>query len=507
MGRNKFKITVLAAAVAISLGGCATYDRYIAENNSWVSCVAGGVVGAAAGGLIAAANSKSIADGAVIGGMAGCGAGLLYKQRVDRLQAIAAEENLKMTVRELQATAASATSGGAPTLTSVGVEAQIELEEMFPVGSAQLTPEGARKLSRVAAEFVERQSGTPGQADSPTARKKVLVVGHTDATGSAEFNQKLSEQRARAVGQILSAAGISPADIYYQGAGASRPVASNTTAEGRAQNRRVEFVEVDNEALLVERVRVERSNSKYLAHGTAPVSVTKATVGKSPTPAAPSTPSTPASKPVVQQPVAKEPKPTGMSLEGRGGIDFAGQRVTDTRSQLAANIQPKTSTFAFISKAHADAPVNSCVADMPRVSGQVKNLASGNPLAENSTVDFLPGFNGKPWAAQVNGHIVALGPVYILREDAKVPQNPAMQFVTNAGTAQKKETPKYHAMANTYEGDTQVLYRVFAVDQKQSPVTCIDIVFDKRAGQAVDGEIYYPKQGDAYVAQFKPLRR
>ena len=65
----------------------------------------------------------------------------------------------------------------------------------------------------------------------------------------------------------------------------------------------------------------------------------------------------------------------------------------------------------------------------------------------------------------------------------------------------------YQAVANTYEGETQVLYRVFAVDQKKSPVSCMDIVFDKRAGNAVAGEIYYPKQGDAYVAQFQPIRR
>lgn len=82
-----------------------------------------------------------------------------------------------------------------------------------------------------------------------------------------------------------------------------------------------------------------------------------------------------------------------------------------------------------------------------------------------------------------------------------------MQFITDYATAQKKQSQSYASVANTYEGESQILYRVFAVDQQKSPITCIDIVFDKRAGNAVAGEIYYPKQGDAYVAQFMPIRR
>lgn len=82
-----------------------------------------------------------------------------------------------------------------------------------------------------------------------------------------------------------------------------------------------------------------------------------------------------------------------------------------------------------------------------------------------------------------------------------------MQFTSNVGTANRKDSAPFKSVANTYEGETQVLYRVFALDQKSTPVSCMDIVFDKRAGNAVAGEIYYPKQGDAYVAQFQPKKR
>lgn len=506
--------TALAVAVAVGLSGCATIDRTVAENDSWVSCVGGGLIGGLAGAAVGAltkGDGEAIAVGAVVGAAAGCGAGLLYKKRVDRLQAIAKEEGLQMKVRELKALETPATAGQAAKFKPVGIEAELQLQEMFPVGSATLTPEGYRKLTRVAGEFVEKREAAqaqPGQAQLP--RKKVLVVGHTDSTGPAELNQKLSEQRARAVGEILAAAGVAKSDIYYQGAGASRPIASNTTEQGRADNRRVEFIEVENEDLLVKRVQEERNNSKYLAHGTAPAAKVKP-VSTKPAPVVKTEPAVQA--PAVQEPVVTAPTPAPVSapatiaLEGKGGIDFGGKLVTTTNSTLASGIQPKTSDFELISTAYASAPVSSCVGDMPRVEGEVKNLSTDQPLNEYATTEFFPGLNGKPWGAPVNGHVASVGPVAVLRDEAKVAQNPTMQFISNYKSSNKKQTQPYQAVANTYEGETQVLYRVFAVDQKKSPVSCMDIVFDKRAGNAVAGEIYYPKQGDAYVAQFQPIRR
>ena len=67
------------------------------------------------------------------------------------------------------------------------------------------------------------------------------VYGHTDSTGSAQLNQTLSENRARTVGDYLSMQGVSQARIRTQGYGATMPVATNATPEGRAKNRRVEI--------------------------------------------------------------------------------------------------------------------------------------------------------------------------------------------------------------------------------------------------------------------------
>ena len=69
----------------------------------------------------------------------------------------------------------------------------------------------------------------------------VEVAGHTDSTGSAQYNQQLSEQRANSVAQYLESQGLASNRVVTIGAGETRPVADNSTPEGRAANRRVEL--------------------------------------------------------------------------------------------------------------------------------------------------------------------------------------------------------------------------------------------------------------------------
>ena len=68
----------------------------------------------------------------------------------------------------------------------------------------------------------------------------LVAVGHTDSTGSNEYNQKLSERRAAAVKAYLVSKGVDQNRIYTEGKGETAPVASNASSDGRAQNRRVE---------------------------------------------------------------------------------------------------------------------------------------------------------------------------------------------------------------------------------------------------------------------------
>ena len=72
------------------------------------------------------------------------------------------------------------------------------------------------------------------------------IVGHTDNSGSAAYNQSLSERRANSVADVLLDGGVAFSRIQTFGRGEDQPIASNLTAEGKAQNRRVEIVILPN---------------------------------------------------------------------------------------------------------------------------------------------------------------------------------------------------------------------------------------------------------------------
>ena len=72
--------------------------------------------------------------------------------------------------------------------------------------------------------------------------KRVLIEGFTDSTGTDEVNQPLSAARAQAVKDYITSKGVPDANVEATGMGSKQPVASNDTAEGRAQNRRVELL-------------------------------------------------------------------------------------------------------------------------------------------------------------------------------------------------------------------------------------------------------------------------
>lgn len=103
---------------------------------------------------------------------------------------------------------------------------------LFERRSAEITPAGEKLLKKNIEE---------GRARFKRAIY-IEVVGHTDDVGDNDYNQKLSEQRAEAVGRYLVEAGIDPNKILMVGAGETAPIASNATPEGRAENRRVEVL-------------------------------------------------------------------------------------------------------------------------------------------------------------------------------------------------------------------------------------------------------------------------
>ena len=102
---------------------------------------------------------------------------------------------------------------------------------LFPSGESSLLPSAMLKLNDVADALTKSNP-----------ESKIVVEGHTDSQGKAGFNQQLSLARASSVRDYLVSRGIAQDRITAQGMGSSRPIAPNNTAEGRADNRRVEII-------------------------------------------------------------------------------------------------------------------------------------------------------------------------------------------------------------------------------------------------------------------------
>ncbi len=100
----------------------------------------------------------------------------------------------------------------------------------FETGKATLLPASNALLDEVAKML----------KDNPQV-EQISVEGHTDSTGSPDFNRKLSQQRAESVAKYLSGKGVKAARMEPKGFGPDRPVADNETEQGRDANRRVEF--------------------------------------------------------------------------------------------------------------------------------------------------------------------------------------------------------------------------------------------------------------------------
>ncbi len=104
---------------------------------------------------------------------------------------------------------------------------------LFDPGKADIKPESDETL-KVIADYLKAHPD-----------KKFVIVGHTDNTGDFDANVKLSQERAQAVMQeLISKYSVSPDQLRAYGDGPTAPVISNATGEGKAQNRRVDFVEL-----------------------------------------------------------------------------------------------------------------------------------------------------------------------------------------------------------------------------------------------------------------------
>ncbi|PLY12879.1 MAG: hypothetical protein C0631_15590 [Sedimenticola sp.] len=201
--------------IAFLIGGCTTTDPYTRETKT-SNTAKGAGIGAVAGGIIGALvnkkdRGKGALVGAALGGAAGGGIGYYMDQQEAELR------------RALEGTGVSVTRQGEHiTLNMPG-------NITFDTNRTEVKQAFYPVLDSV------------GIVLEKFNRSNIEVAGHTDSTGSREYNQQLSEKRASSVARYLESQRVDPRRIFTQGYGETSPVADNTTVSGRSINRRVEI--------------------------------------------------------------------------------------------------------------------------------------------------------------------------------------------------------------------------------------------------------------------------
>ncbi|SLN52240.1 putative lipoprotein YiaD precursor [Aquimixticola soesokkakensis] len=217
------KTTLLAAGAALALAACTTPYAYETGANAGVSGATntqkGAVAGALLGGLAGITSGGDTKDkvlktavGAAIGGAVGGAIGQQLDKQAADLRASMGNNNVSIV--------------------NTGSELVVTLPQdiTFATDSAVVRSDLQGDLRSLAYNLQDYSNTT------------VDIIGHTDNTGSASYNQDLSARRAAAVSTILTANGVTPNRIRSYGRGEDQPVATNLTEEGKAQNRRVEIV-------------------------------------------------------------------------------------------------------------------------------------------------------------------------------------------------------------------------------------------------------------------------
>jgi len=230
MIQSNFKKMGIVAMAIVILTSC---DAVQNANNTQKGAVIGTTTGAVLGGVLGnnLGNKENSVLGAIIGGVVGGVAGGVIGKQMDK-QAQKIEEEIP----------------GAE-VTRVGEGIDIILDEnsgvYFDTNKSNINAKSKQNLNKLVTIFKE-------YADT-----NIIVDGHTDSSGDDAYNMELSKKRAKSVTNYLISQGISSARLTTYFHGETLPKHDNSTAEGRAKNRRVEFGVLANDKMINDAKKID----------------------------------------------------------------------------------------------------------------------------------------------------------------------------------------------------------------------------------------------------------
>lgn len=212
LGRRALMVAALMGTMAVQ--GC--------SSNLRTGSLGGAAAGAIVGGLTSG-TARGAIIGAAVGGAAGAAIGAVMDSQAEDLQ----DKLPNATVERV----------------GEGIAVTFDSGILFDVNRSELRPAARQNLTDLVASL-EEYDGT-----------EVLVVGHTDSTGEASYNQGLSERRAGAARSFLVSQGLESGRVRAVGMGETEPIATNDTEAGRQDNRRVEVAIFASDEMQAEMLR------------------------------------------------------------------------------------------------------------------------------------------------------------------------------------------------------------------------------------------------------------
>lgn len=214
---KKVLASTLVAGLVAMQSGCSTINPYTGEKQT-SKATSGAAIGAAVGALVGIATSDNAKErkeralkGAGIGAITGGGVGYYMDVQEAKLR------------QKLEGTGVSVTRNGD------NINLNMPGNITFATDKSRVQESFKPVLDSVAEVLREYE------------KTMIQIAGHTDSTGGESYNMMLSQQRARAVGDVLMNFGVEPVRMDMVGFGETRPIATNGTDTGRARNRRVEL--------------------------------------------------------------------------------------------------------------------------------------------------------------------------------------------------------------------------------------------------------------------------
>ena len=450
------KSVVLALTAPFFMTSCATIGDM---SKTAIGCIGGAAIGGV-GTLIATGDPGKALAGTVIGGIAGCAIGNYLDYREQQLKQAAQANGFEPEFERIAVDEKKGTSFSVDADENV-IAAQVSINSdkpIFDINQHVITdPEKKARLISFLKKYVE------GLADG----SKVYVVGHTDNSGRAEYNQSLSEKRAAYIAFLLSEAGMDESNIYYEGVGESQPLASNATSEGRAKNRRFELVDVMhqkvpdeaeqlNTAPIENVVEVARAKKQRLENLT---------------------------NVLPEKKVRKKPKPqvTASRALRRESLDLDGVPLSSfDQNHIVAALgkQKNDEGWGFFAKANAnsEAPiVGSCAYTDPVTKSRLRDF-NGRPVNEKQVGEQIKNLYGNSWYGIAGTTAVTLGPIGIEKNTLDPTTTPIFSFFKNYKGGNVKPDYQYPVSVETYKGDGTVLVRMYAKDDN-ALMKCSDTVF------------------------------